>query len=371
LHKQIAFSAPDQPLYREANWKGGQLKYVNGIPLLITQGTPEQIGTQEFTLSIDATRPLLRLPRKMLGEDGAKPNFAKMVWPAIVNLSRATMDRAPARYRKEWETGARSAKLTREEQETFLVANSMVELRRYACSAFLVEPPRSSSGEMLFGRNMDMPTYGVIHRYSLVTICRPKGYHAFVSVGFPGLIGVVSGMNDAGLALACLDSGPAKDGSPAFLPQGAPLALMFRRILEECATVAEAQKLLQSGKHNTWMNLAVCDQQRAAVFEITAYQVAVREAESHLLAATNHFRTPALSMGKDCDRYERLSKYWQRVGPLALRDVARAMSEVANNTTIQTMVFEAARLRLHVSLGTPPATARPLVALELAKLLKP
>jgi hypothetical protein len=119
------------------------------------------------------------------------------------------------------------------------------------------------------------------------------------------------------------------------------------------------------------MNLAVCDQQRAVVFEITAYQVAVREAENHLLAATNHFRTPALSMGKDCDRYERLSKYWQRIGPLALRDVAQAMSEVANNTTIQTMVFEPARLRLQVSLGTPPATTRPLVALELAKLLKP
>ena len=40
------------------------------------------------------------------------------------------------------------------------------------------------------------------------------------------------------------------------------------------------------------MNLAACDRQRAAVFEITPRHVVVRMAEDHLLACTNHFRTP-------------------------------------------------------------------------------
>jgi hypothetical protein len=370
LH-QVTLAAPQQPVYREASKEGGQLKYVNGIPMLIIEGTAEQIGAQESVLSIDAMRPLLELPRKILKGERAEMVFADKLWPAMVAMARVSMDRAPLRYRRELEAGARSAKLSQTERETFLVVNAMVELRRFACSAFLVEPARSASGEMLFGRNLDFPSYGVVHRYSLVTICRPKGFHAFAAVGFPGLIGVTSGMNDAGLALACLDSGPAKDGSPAFLPQGEPLTLTFRRILEECATVTEAQQLLQSGKHNTWMNLAVCDRRRAVVFEISTRQVAVRDAEGHLLAATNHFRTPALSVTKKCDRYERLSKYWQRTPPLASGDVAQAMRDVANDTTIQTMIFEPATLRLHVSLGAPPATARPLAALELARLLKP
>jgi len=370
LH-QVALAAPQQPVYHEASKEGGQLKYVDGIPMLILQGTAEQIGAQECALTIDATRPLLDLPRKILKRQRSDMLFADKLWPVVVAMARVSMDRAPPRYRRELEAGARGAKLSQAEQETLLVVNSMVELRRFACSAFLVEPPRSAGGEMLFGRNFDFPSYGVVDRYSLVTIYRPKGFHAFAAVGFPGLIGVTSGMNDAGLTLACLDSGPAKDGSPAFLPQGEPLSVTFRRILEECATVAEAQQLLQSGKHNTLMNLAVCDRHRAVVFEITTRQVAVREAEGHLLAATNHFRTPALSVTKECDRYERLSKYWQRTGPLALGDVAQAMRDVANRTTIQTMIFEPATLRLHVSLGAAPATARPLTTLELTKLLKP
>ena len=342
---QAVLAAPPQPVYREASREGGQLKYVNGIPLLIVQGTPEQIGAQEIALVLEATRPLMAMPRKLLKEEGVE-----MLWPAVVALARSAMDRAPPRYRQELEAGDRGSKLSQAEQETLLVINSLAELRRFACSALIVEPARSASGEMLFGRNFDYASYGVLDRYGLVTVCRPKGLHAFAAVGFPGLLGVTSGMNDAGLAIACLDSGPAKDRSSGFLSQGPPLMLTFRRVLEECATVAEAQKLLQSVKHNTWMNLAACDRQRAVVFEITTRQVAVREAEAHLLAATNHFRTPALSVTKKCRRYEKLSKYWQRSGPLAWQDVAQAMRDVADREeTIQTMIFEPATLRPRIA----------------------
>ena len=53
---------------------------------------------------------------------------------------------------------------------------------------------------MVFGRNADYPPRGVLDRYGLVTIFRPEGKHAFASIGLPGLGGVISGMNEAGLA---------------------------------------------------------------------------------------------------------------------------------------------------------------------------
>jgi len=42
--------------------------------------------------------------------------------------------------------------------------------------------------------------------------------------------------------------------SPRFDPQGDPMLLTFRRVLEECATVEEAEKLLRQTRHTTWFN---------------------------------------------------------------------------------------------------------------------
>src|SRR5205085_6318195 len=107
---------------------------------------------------------------------------------------------------------------------------------------------RSATGQPLFGRNLDYPTLGFLHEYTLVTVYRPTGKHAFVSIGFPGFIGCLSGMNDAGLTIAILEVYQTRDESPAFDAQGTPFALCFRRVLEECSTAAEAEALLRSMK---------------------------------------------------------------------------------------------------------------------------
>ena len=258
-----------------------------------------------------------------------------------------------------------------EEIDSITVANSLIELRCFGlCSAFLVEPERSADGGMLFGRNFDIPTYGSLDRLLMVVVCRPAKRHSFASVSWPGFVGVLSGMNDAGLAIACLDSGTAKDGSPIFR-LGASLSLTFRRILEECGNVDEAQRLLAAATRTTWMNLAVCDRHRAVVLEITPRNVVARGAEEYLLACTNHFRTPELSLSKDCWRYRILQSYWNRSQLFRWRDVAAAMHRVNLGTdTTQSMVFEPKALRLRLSIGKPPASAGPFVSLGLANLLE-
>ena len=107
-------------------------------------------------------------------------------------------------------------------------------------------PEHSATKGPLFGRNLDFYTLGMLDKYSLVTVHRPKGKHAFVSIGFPGLFGCVSGMNDAGLALAVHEVFLARDGASMFNPKGVPYTFCFRRILEECETVEEAEKLLRA-----------------------------------------------------------------------------------------------------------------------------
>lgn len=357
----------EQP-FQEAQAEGGELKIIQGIPVLFLAGDPEEMGKQQGELLIKALRPLCELPKAIVERDA----WGGAAWPVIVGMGRGAMHRVPDRFRRELDAAAQHAKISKEEADALIALNALFEVRDVAnCSAFIVEPERSATGQMLFGRNLDLPSFGCADRFSLVTVYRPKGRHAFASVGFPGFGGVISGMNDAGLAIASLTSYDSADDSPEFNPLGTPLYLTFRRILEECTTVEEAQRLLRGGKYTTWMILAACDTRRSAVFEITTKDVVTRRAEDFLLAATNHFRTPQLCVSKDSSRYAKLEKYWQRENPLTQADVAQAMRDAGRSNTLHTMIFEPTSLNLHLAISAhPPATAKPLVTLNLADLFK-
>jgi hypothetical protein len=361
-------SAADAPrVFKEGTAEGGQLKYVQGIPMLFLEGEPEQMGRQQAALVLDVARRHAQLPKTMLGQYGGG-----LLWPLVVTCSRSLLKDGPERYQRELNAAFAAARCKPEEIEALTVANSLIELRCFGlCSAFLVEPERSATGEMLFGRNFDVPSYGSLDRLLLVVICRPAKRHAFASVSWPGFIGVLSGMNDTGLAIACLDSGSAKDDSPVFCP-GTSLSLTFRRILEECSSVEEAQRLLAGARRTTWMNLAACDRQRAVVLEITPKNVVKRQAEAHLLACTNHFRTPELGVWNECWRYRVLQRYWNRSEPFRWSDVADALHRVnLGADTTQSMIFEPESPRLRLAIGQPPASAGPFVPLELASFLQP
>ena len=118
---------------------------------------------------------------------------------------------------------------------------------------------------------MDTRPIGPLSEYTLVTVYRPAGKRAFASIVYPGLLGCTSGINDAGLALAELTVTTAADDSPALNLAGEPSTLALHRVMEECRTVEEAEKLLRSLKRTIRQNVAICDQRRAVVFEITPY----------------------------------------------------------------------------------------------------
>lgn len=360
-------AAPDAAFQFPAAKHGkGELKYLNGVPVLLLAGTPQEIGTQTGKLIGQSIPTLLQYPKEFL-----KRNRMQAKWPLIVGASKLLLTRISKSHRQEMDAVVRSlGKATAADE--LAVANTMLELRRIGgCSTLIVDKERSTTGGPLFGRNFDFPPLGILHKYGLVTVVRPQGKHAFATVGFPGLLGTVSGMNDAGLAIATLDVYRCNDGSPMFSLAGTPMMFTYRRILEECTTVKEAEKILRSVKHTTWMNLSVCDKNSSAVFELTPKSVVRRDPVKHLLSCTNHFRTAKLCKGKTCRRFAALSKSDQHK-KLNIAQLTKYLHDVNQKTwTIQTMIFEPATLRLHVSLKNPPTTAQKMRILNLAPLFKP
>ncbi|MBI1917158.1 MAG: hypothetical protein HYS12_20830 [Planctomycetes bacterium] len=359
-------AAAEKPFrYPEGKHGKGELKCVNGVPVLTVEGTPEEIGEQIAMLTIKPVGGFEKLFQEFL-----KFQRAEKLWPFLVKACTTLYKRMPADHVKEIDALARTSGVDR---DIFVVANTIMDVMKLGgCSTLVVEPSRSATGQLLFGRNFDFPPLGGdLAKYTLVMIYRPKGKRAFAAVGFPGLIGHPTGINEAGVALASNEITSAGDGSPRFDPAGVPMASYFRRVMEECGSVAEVDKLLRSVQRTTMGSLTVCDKKEGVVFEVTTKTVAVRRAEKGVCVCTNHFVTEGLANSRGCWRWPILEKA-RGLEKVKLPDVAKKLDEVNQGQfTIQTMVFEPAALRLHLAFGKGPCTTQPLTKLELAKYLRP
>ena len=106
----------------------------------------------------------------------------------------------------------------RVERREAVAANTLWDLKNIrpwqllGCSSLIVQPPLSATGGPLLARNLDFFGRGYLHEYSLLIVhpargtaggpSPPGGARAFASIGFPGVLGCFSGINDAGLALS-------------------------------------------------------------------------------------------------------------------------------------------------------------------------
>ncbi|MEX2561008.1 MAG: C45 family peptidase, partial [Pirellulales bacterium] len=331
----VAPARADEPFrYPAARHGKGELKYVDELPVLLVQGTPDEIGEQMGTLALKPASTLVTF-----ADEFVKSRGLESVYPLLLRTGTFMTPQFPPDHLRELEAAAKASGWSR---DLLVFGNTFPDLRKLGgCSALIVEPGRSGTGGPLFGRNLDWRPFGSLHEYTLVVVCRGEGKHAFASVTYPGMLGCVTGINDAGLTLADLSVSSANDDSATFNPAGTPYTLALRRVLEECATVEEAEKLLRSLKRTIMQNVVICDTKRGAVFEITTKTIVVRDSLDDVCACTNHFRTRELATDyTQCPRYALLEKS-RESEKLGVADVAKMMDGVhQGDTTLQTMVIE-------------------------------
>jgi isopenicillin-N N-acyltransferase-like protein len=376
--RSLFAGAPPAPPFRypEGRHGQGELAYVGAVPVLRVAGSPEEVAGQIAALALRPAPLLLDYPEGLLRTFVRSRLLARLLLRRAVRIGERMLAQFPEAPRRELEALV-AAGLDR---GRVVAANTLWDLKNitlrglFGCSSLLVPAAASATGAPLFGRNLDFFALGYLHRYSLV-IVHPAapGRRAFASVGFPGVLGCFSGINDAGLALSSHEVyGPP--GPRTFDPRGVPFTLAYRRVLEECATTAEALALLRATSRATSTILALCDPAGPAVLELTPDRVEARPAGADVLACTNHFLSPALARRRAPRQFrtgERLRQLEALAGRgrLAIADVHAALSAVhQRELTIQTMIFEPAARRAHLGLGAAPSTEAPLQALDLTPL---
>ena len=107
----------------------------------------------------------------------------------------------------------------------------------FHCSGFALFGSATRDGKLYHGRVLDYMTLVGLQQAAVTQVVRPEGRHAFLNVGYACFVGSVSGMNDQQISLGEMG------GGGRFLWDGAPMATLMRRALEECSSLEQVEKL--------------------------------------------------------------------------------------------------------------------------------
>jgi predicted choloylglycine hydrolase len=226
------------------------------------------------------------------------------------------------------------------------------------CSALAVRTTRDG---LLVGRNLDWEDHGIAHRAGVVFVFAPASGRTVLSVGWPGMVGVATGMNDAGVVLT-LNLAFAGD----LVGEATPSLLRLRHALERATTVEEAARSLASEPRTLAMNILVAGgaEDRAEVLELSGRRHAVVPLAGGSVVTTNFYQSLGIAGGVGSERSAALAACLRRSGAATgTVDLRRALATVAfpaaasGPTTLQSVIFLPRRLAAEVAIGQLPASA--------------
>ncbi|KYR00406.1 hypothetical protein DLAC_03157 [Tieghemostelium lacteum] len=140
------------------------------------------------------------------------------------------------------------------------------KIRGMQCSHFSVWGDRTQQGQMFNGRNLDWFADTGIAKYKLIYIFHAEGTYSNAAIGFAGLMGAITGINNNGVFVAESDNDSVK-----VTFEGLTWSMRLRYIMEYSATIQEALANWEATNNTMGMNHMLSAANDVGVTQYPAY----------------------------------------------------------------------------------------------------
>ena len=156
------------------------------------------------------------------------------------------------------------------------IGHVMQDYMLVGCTSFAVWGRESADSSLLMARNFDFYMGEEFAKNKLVLFEKPDSGYAYVSVTWPGMLGVVSGMNTQGLAVTINASKLEVPSSSA-----TPISILVKSILQYASNIEEAETIAASFKTFVCESILVgsANDGRAVIIEKTPSAMGVYSPE--------------------------------------------------------------------------------------------
>jgi len=223
------------------------------------------------------------------------------------------------------------------------IGHAMQDLMVVGCTSLAVWNENTEDGDLLIGRNFDFSVGEDFSKNKLIEFVEPENGIPYLSVSWPGMIGVVSGMNKEGITVT-INAGKSKIP----LTAKTPISLVTREILQYAATIDEAIAIAKKRKVFVSESILVgsANDKYAVIIEVSPHNFGVYKVEnSGKVFCTNHFQSEAYKYDKRNQkhiaeshseyRYEKLKELLQekkKLNPEKMATLLRDQSGLKNKS---------------------------------------
>lgn len=217
------------------------------------------------------------------------------------------------------------------------IGHAMQDLMMVGCTSLAVWNENTEDGDLLIGRNFDFYVGDDFAKNKLIEFVEPEDGIPYLSVSWPGMIGVVSGMNKEGLTVT-INAGKSKIP----LTAKTPISLVTREILQYAKNIDEAIAIAKKRKVFVSESILVgsANDKNAMIIEVSPDNFGVYKVENtSRIFCTNHFQSDAYKDDKRNQkhileshseyRYEKLQELLQenkKLNPEKMASILRDQS---------------------------------------------
>lgn len=372
-------------------------KPISGLPVVYLSGSAYEMGYQHGSLFQKEVRASVANMMEFVDRHGKVPWAGRWIARGMLDRAwRQMKPHVPPRYLEELRGLSDASGIP---LKTFERLHVLPELTATTCASFTAFGQATQGGRLIQVRNLDWSIQSDVQKYTAVFVHRPREGHPFVSVGWFGFIGVISGINEGGISVAEIG---AKTVDSSL--NGIPMPFLLRRILEEGNDLKEVVQKVQTAPRTVGYNYLFADAKlkQAVALETTHRHCAVfwgKESVAgpeHLvvpdallrsdLAFDPEVRNLQLACGGDPKqaglesprgssayevRYRRpgelLLRYYGKIDPEIAMAIAR---EIAPASNIQSIIYAYPQMWVASALGRQPAASGNYRTLDLKALFE-